>query len=132
MADDFKSPAQSAATGNPFRLAHGPYFRNCGTLTKAVLNIAEKLTGLDAMARAYENLPPRETPEAFAANALAHYHISCSIRGGELTSIPENGPLLILANHPFGGVEGLLLLSLLRQRRKDIKIMANAMLEHIP
>jgi putative hemolysin len=40
--------------------------------------------------------------------------------------------LLIVANHPFGGVEGLILLSLLNAVRPDIKLLANQVLSGIP
>ena len=49
----------------------------------------------------------------------------------DLRNIPASGPCIVVANHPFGGVEGLLLASLLKRRRTDVKIMANFLLGRI-
>lgn len=45
--------------------------------------------------------------------------------------IPAKGPLIAVANHPFGGVEGLILSSILNSVRQDAKIAANYLLRHI-
>jgi putative hemolysin len=52
------------------------------------------------------------------------YEISALDRG----RIPSEGPLVVVANHPFGAVEGLILASILRAARSDVKIMANYLL----
>ena len=46
--------------------------------------------------------------------------------------IPQKGPLVIVANHPFGGIEGILLISLLEKLRPDSKVMANYLLSSMP
>jgi putative hemolysin len=63
---------------------------------------------------------------------LRAMRVTLDIDEHALPRIPETGPLIVVANHPFGGVEGLLLASLLRRRRPDVKIMANRLLGHIP
>ncbi len=45
--------------------------------------------------------------------------------------IPTDGPLIVAANHPFGGVEGVILASILHSARKDARIMANYLLGHV-
>ncbi len=52
----------------------------------------------------------------------------CLVEEEQFARIPETGPLIVVANHPFGGVEGLLLASLLMRRRPDVLIMANSLL----
>src|SRR3546814_9098827 len=49
-----------------------------------------------------------------------------------LDAVPQSGATVVVANHPFGGVEGVLLGKLLRQRRSDVKILVNDMLTRIP
>ncbi|MCZ7555161.1 MAG: lysophospholipid acyltransferase family protein [Bacteroidia bacterium] len=63
---------------------------------------------------------------------LRAMRVGLDVDGGALERIPDTGPLIVVANHPFGGVEGLLLASLLHRRRTDVRIMANRMLGHIP
>lgn len=68
----------------------------------------------------------------FADLALERLNVRYEIRGRGLAPIPDEGALVVVANHPFGGIEGLMLASLLRQRRQDVKIMANYLLAGIP
>ena len=42
--------------------------------------------------------------------------------------LPNGVPLIIVANHPFGGLEGVVMAHLLAQQRSDVKILANRML----
>jgi len=46
--------------------------------------------------------------------------------------IPKTGPLVIASNHPFGGIEGILLAWAIEQVRPDIKVMANQGLKIFP
>jgi putative hemolysin len=43
----------------------------------------------------------------------------------DLTRIPDKGGFILIANHPFGGIEGLILLDALSKKRPDLKVMAN-------
>lgn len=46
----------------------------------------------------------------------------------ELRHIPADGPFIVVANHPMGGVDGLLLIQLLASVRPDVKVVAHFML----
>jgi putative hemolysin len=46
--------------------------------------------------------------------------------------IPASGPLIVVANHPFGGIDGLILTSILSKVRRDIPILANHYLGLVP
>src|ERR1700761_5258319 len=50
----------------------------------------------------------------------------------ELKNIPANGSFIAIANHPYGGIEGMVLLKILCMVRPDAKIMANFLLKKIP
>lgn len=49
----------------------------------------------------------------------------------ELKRIPKTGPLIIVSNHPFGGLDGLLLIKYLSLVRDDVKVLANFLLKKI-
>ena len=49
----------------------------------------------------------------------------------ELNKIPKDGPLIVISNHPFGGLDGLLLIKYLSQVRNDVKVLANFLLQKI-
>src|SRR5437762_3500630 len=51
---------------------------------------------------------------------------------GDAAKIPESGPLVIVANHPFGAVEGVILGQILTQRRPDVRLLGNHWLTEIP
>lgn len=68
----------------------------------------------------------------FADTALDVLGVRPRVLGGEPGRIPATGPLVAVANHPYGGIEGLILCSVLRRVRPDVKLLANYMLSVIP
>ncbi|MCC5932709.1 MAG: lysophospholipid acyltransferase family protein [Candidatus Cyclonatronum sp.] len=68
----------------------------------------------------------------FSTKLLEAMNITLEFDEEALERIPKSGKLVIVANHPFGGIEGVILGSLLQQVRPDSKILANFMLERIP
>jgi putative hemolysin len=70
-------------------------------------------------------------PGAFLDRVFGELSLRFDISTDDLERIPAQGPLLVVANHPFGGLEGLCLAKILLERRTDVKIMANRMLAAI-
>lgn len=58
-------------------------------------------------------------------------NIDYLITSEDLAKIPDHGPLVVVANHPFGGIEGIILGDLLQRIRPDTKILGNHLLEKI-
>ena len=71
-------------------------------------------------------------PEAFCDRILSALNISIAADRAALDLIPPSGPAIVTANHPHGALDGLALLSLLRQVRPDIRILANHLLAIVP
>ena len=69
---------------------------------------------------------------AFLDRALAELRVGADVAASELRNVPATGPLVVVSNHPFGVVEGLVLAKLLLAIRPDIKILANHLLSAIP
>jgi putative hemolysin len=87
---------------------------------------------LHPLVKRYFRLPLADSPADFANNALASLGINVLLQGEPMESLPASGPLLLVANHPFGGVEGLVLATLSGRVRPDVKILANQVLNRIP
>ena len=62
---------------------------------------------------------------------LEHLNIHCDIPVRSLEQIPEQGPLVIIANHPTGTLDGLALLYAVSRVRRDVKVVTNRMLTHL-
>ena len=45
--------------------------------------------------------------------------------------IPKTGPAIVVSNHPFGGLESILLIKILSQVRSDIRILSTQLLQKI-
>ncbi len=57
------------------------------------------------------------------------YGLSLDIIGGSLANIPANGPLVLIANHPYGILDGLMMGHLLDRVRGDFRILANSVFQ---
>lgn len=70
----------------------------------------------------------------FFDSVLMHLNISYSLPKGNKLHIPARGSLILIANHPTGGIDGVILASLLQSVRDDfrIMIMEGIGLENIP
>ncbi|MFZ3617714.1 lysophospholipid acyltransferase family protein [Leclercia barmai] len=62
---------------------------------------------------------------------LDHLDILCAIPAHDLEQIPAHGPLIVIANHPTGTLDGLALLYALSRVRRDVKVVTNRMLSHL-
>jgi putative hemolysin len=72
------------------------------------------------------NLLSNET--AIPDRILEVLGLTYEISANDQARAPSEGPLVVVANHPFGAVEGMILASILLKKRSDIKIMANFLL----
>ena len=69
---------------------------------------------------------------AFVEAVLDTYEVSYSYKSKEVENIPAQGRVVVIANHPLGGMDSLVLLKLISDKRADkkVKIVANKMLMH--
>ncbi|MGH9750690.1 MAG: lysophospholipid acyltransferase family protein [Candidatus Polarisedimenticolia bacterium] len=117
----------------PFGLPDGawsdPLRRGLLALARPAL---ERALALPALNRVYAGIAAGGDGRGFADRALEALGIRYEVPDGDLRSVPAHGPLIVVANHPRGGADGLVLLSLLRRVRPDVRILGNFLLERIP
>ncbi len=90
------------------------------------------LLGLRPLLKFYETFPEGLSACEFSELALKVLGIQTINEGVNLTDIPSQGPALFFANHPFGGIEGVIMAAKLGALRPDFKLFANEMLARIP
>lgn len=100
-------------------------------LTARVSPWLDRLLALDGINAIYDRVAPGGT-EGFIERTLGDLGIGCRVAKEELGRIPVKGPLVVVANHPFGAIEGIALAVLLRKVRPDVRVMANFLLGRIP
>lgn len=116
----------------PFRLRQGDRSVQASPVADALGRLLEHLLALRALERAYRGIEPGLDPGAFARRSLELLDIAVDCDTAARQRIPESGSLLVVANHPYGGIDGIALTALLSARRGDLRILANEMLCRIP
>jgi len=92
---------------------------------------AGKLIPMDQARALYHRV--RSAPQGFRLeNLLAEMQIDLQVQSADLERIPAKGPLVAVANHPFGVLDGAALGVLLSRVRSDVKVMTNSVLDGIP
>ncbi|WP_419785201.1 lysophospholipid acyltransferase family protein [Pseudodesulfovibrio sp.] len=91
-----------------------------------------KILRLNTLNSLYAQLQAAGGEGQFVERVLELLGVHFRVDGQPVQRIPKTGPLVAVCNHPFGVLEGLLLVNILRDVRADIRIMANSMLGKIP
>ncbi|MDK3018496.1 lysophospholipid acyltransferase family protein [Pseudodonghicola flavimaris] len=63
---------------------------------------------------------------------MDRYGLSVDVIGGALENIPATGPLILIANHPYGILDGLVMGHILARRRGDFRILAHRIFRKAP
>lgn len=67
----------------------------------------------------------------FIEQVFEELRFSYEVSPEDIRNIPAKGPLIIVANHPLGGLDGLSLLHLIGSVRRDVNIVANQLLKQL-
>ncbi|MEP1198618.1 lysophospholipid acyltransferase family protein [Tateyamaria sp.] len=94
---------------------------------RALIRLIENTTGrmrLIKRAEGYED--EVAAGRDFWAVMVERYGLSLDIVGGSLDNIPRDKPLILIANHPYGILDGLMMGHILSMVRGDFRLMANS------
>ncbi|MFH1032994.1 MAG: GNAT family N-acyltransferase [Pseudomonadota bacterium] len=93
---------------------------------------AGRLLALRRIEEVYARARGAASPQAFLQAVLEDLGISTRLREQDWAGLPRQGATLVVANHPFGGLEGMILAQQLLALRPDVKVMANYLLGRVP
>lgn len=94
--------------------------------------VAESLLLLQQLNAIYNKIPQKNHVKQFLKNVLDLLNVRYTVSDSDIARIPGQNPCIVIANHPFGAIEGIILADILLSIRPDIKIMANHILGCIP
>ena len=102
-------------------------------LKKILIRSIEFLTGQPKLFKLYRRY--QENPNQwknFWDGCVNLLKLKISISNFDLEKIPSKGPAIVVANHPFGVLDGLVLSWLVSQKRNDFKLLVHSLLLRAP
>jgi len=88
------------------------------------------LLGMQKINRIYKEIAHKQDLD-FIDAIIEKLNIQLEIPEEDLKRIPATGPFITVSNHPLGGLDGLLLLKILLERRPDYKVLSSFILKNI-
>ncbi|MCC6908637.1 MAG: lysophospholipid acyltransferase family protein [Phycisphaerales bacterium] len=113
---------------NPFRLS----LEQRGPLVRGVRPVLEAVLRFPAMNRIYREIHSTTDDRHFSDRTLDALGVELQFTLGDLSRIPATGPVVLIANHPIGGIDGLAMLAIMRRVRADSRMIGNYMMSIIP
>jgi putative hemolysin len=98
-------------------------------LKRFIIRMIERMTGQPHLKSLYEERFARRLPgESFWDLAIRLLDLHVVTNEDILAKVPKTGPLVIVANHPFGVLDGVIICHLVNRVRGDFQILTNAVL----
>lgn len=101
-----------------------------GPIGTVIGSSAMRLLSLCELNKLYAGLYQHQGRE-FTEKMIEEMNVKYDIIASQLENIPQEGPFIIVSNHPFGGYDGILLFNIVSSMRPDFKILTNFILSHI-
>lgn len=130
-----EQPVPTAAEGRVYdmrRLSYAGTFKN--PFKANAIRTIEWLTAKLTLLRSIRDFERKGAPfgPPFWPAAIAHMGIRIDTPPEEIARIPATGPLVVVANHPSGVVDGMIMAEIVNRVRSDFKILTRSLLTGIP
>src|ERR1700682_326392 len=98
-------------------------------LKRFFIRVIERITGPPYLKWLYEENKAHPVPgESFWSAAIRKLELKLIYNEDALAAWPKTGPLVIVANHPFGVLDGLVICEIVSRVREDFRVLTNAVL----
>lgn len=124
---DFLEPSAAPEPNGPmftYSTLEQPWAR------RTLIRMVERLSGRARFERIYQDWQqrPQDANETVFTSAIKELGVRYDVSEQDFANIPAKGPLLVVSNHPYGIVDGLLIGHLISTRRSDIKLICHSLL----
>ena len=90
--------------------------------------VVDPLLGLTTLDRLYAGLHSGN----FIDRALERLGVTVNVTDTDLHHVPDRGPTIVVANHPTGAMDGLVIAHALMRRRADVRLLGSHLLARVP
>ena len=106
-------------------------FKLRGFLGDILASLIMAVIGLNRVNKRYSRVS-HYTGRDFTGAILRDFNISFEINEKEMEHIPQEGPFIVVSNHPYGAIDGIILLHVFSSVRPEIKSVSNFILLQVP
>jgi putative hemolysin len=97
-----------------------------------LVNILKKILGLSGVAKAYNRAVTAMKGRTVFESLAEEFDLDIKVSTADSARIPKSGPVLVVANHPMGAIDGVALGAFLATIRKDWKILSHDWFDRFP
>jgi putative hemolysin len=98
-------------------------------LKRFVIRLIERMTGQPHLKAMYDDYRAHPVPgESFWDSAIRRLELNVVVNEDALKKLPRTGALVVVANHPFGVLDGVIVSNLISKVRPDFRVLTNAVL----
>ncbi len=103
-----------------------------GMALDSAASVADHILMLPKINRFYYGVKWDSNGKSFTQRVLDELNVQFQVFPEDMKRIPAKGPVVVVANHPFGMIEAIGLHVILSSVRSDVKFIANDYLDKIP